>query len=307
MLAAMVVRVLGHLGYLATLLLVGCGDTAPQTLIQNGGAGGGGAAHAAGSSATSSGSGGDGGAPSDGSGVAGGGGTSNAAGAGCDGLLLGSWSAETAPLVTAPPDDVDDCYDLELLRGDGYVHAYWWLSYQAVPRRLYFYASTLAANAEGEFFITQAFEGPLTQEFAAECMVDDQGQTVTCEELEQAIGLTIPSEQTWTEVACSPGAGGGCSCQFAMLQRGGFGGRWSPTNPRLAVFEWPSVQNPSYMEMASVPYCSGADGLTFGAEMDKVFPNSAGVLLAPVDCADGVQGPGERGIDCDGACSATCE
>jgi hypothetical protein len=132
--------------------------------------------------------------------------------------------------------------------------------------------------------------------------------SICCSELAASFNNSGMVEGWYSNVVCSVPASGGCSCDFEIHQAGGYGGKWSPA-PKDAthvLLERPNPKNVKVVETFEVPYCVKDGALGLGPEIDQLLASTSQLSFAPVDCQDGVEGPGERGPDCGGACSKKC-
>jgi hypothetical protein len=177
---------------------------------------------------------------------------------------------------------------------------------------------------DGTYSVGFSRTGTYYLDFPATCMVqygarpdrpaiDLQGNTDgipvnLCKQLELPLRGSGEGEGAYWHTTCEPNPEdpGGCICGFDVLEigRGSFGTyRLISNNEILHIPDSPGFAK-------TVTYCRQGGQLeltgTDGAYLFD-FPGLRNMSMTYVDCADGVQGPGEDGVDCGVlACGAAC-
>jgi hypothetical protein len=223
----------------------------------------------------------------------------------CGGDLSGDWVGVEQPDPSLPiPSDVDECWNLMLSRSGSALYALTWINYQAVPRVVFFrFQAATQSSVEPGYSLGQANIGSTSQTYAQDCLFDGEG-TVTCEELATSLTLVGQGEGSVSNVACTSDLSGGCACNFDIQPVSGSAGTWQ--NPADGVVTLTPTFATTDVVSVSPSYCVDSDSLRFGAEIDALYPRVSNLVLERVNCADGVQGPGETGPDCGWVCPAVC-
>jgi hypothetical protein len=295
------------------LSLAGCGETSGREQAQGGDSGGGSGGAAAGSNAaganvsgssfagsgaSSAQSGGGGSAESDAGlgGEAGMGGMPNVEP--CSGELTGGWVAIDDDAAEPPDPMVDSCWNLKGEYSDG---TYFASTRYPSANRLSTYVKF---RSDGTYLLLQVRSGPITLSYAPECLVTPQG-TPTCAELQDALTQSRLGEGSYRDTMCSARAGGGCDCAVRVEAIGGAPGYWRVDEVAKTVTMSKLEGAPEPREV-TVGYCADASGLRFDTAIGGWWPGTANETFLQVDCQDGLQGPGELGVDCGHTCPTSC-
>jgi len=138
-------------------------------------------------------------------------------------------------------------------------------------------------------------------ELSARCLTS-QGVSLTCEQLTTAIVTVWNSEPAVQNLACGPdAAGSGCVCDYDMVLNTGPAGTWAASGDVLTHFD--SANGPPFQANYSVQ----GNALNLSGYHRTALFGQTGVRtlrLAKVMCSDGLQGPGEDGVDCGPYCTA---
>jgi hypothetical protein len=220
----------------------------------------------------------------------------------------GAWVARDAAAALAHPSGDNGCWGLTLQRNASGLHVTnVGVDYHATPRTtVVSFRPPEAAAAEGTYAVGQAFQGEVTQDFAERCLSDTQGQ-LSCAELASALNQIGLGEGAWSNVGCN-GVTDGCSCSFQVFAAGGPSGKWSrdPGDATQLMLGRQRLDDSTAFDYFKVPYCVQGESLTFGAELAQAWPDMPPLKLERADCGDGLQGPGEVGVDCGWACPTPC-
>jgi len=231
----------------------------------------------------------------------------------CGGNLESLWTGEVPVRPPVPPAiEVNSCWNLMFNESAGGM-----LSVSArletrspdVKRyvTLYFEASAMA-DVPNVFYLAEEEKGPVTQHFGPECMIYGDRQ-VTCDELTLPLNYIGLGEGAWRNTVCTAAADGGCDCAMDYWATGGPSGTWELVDERLLLTrDVYSLELGTSQTVTSSPidYCVSEDTVRFGTAIDEVRPLVAGHPLTRIDCTDGVQGPGEDGVDCGYRCPEDC-
>jgi hypothetical protein len=136
-----------------------------------------------------------------------------------------------------------------------------------------------------------------------------EGRQVTCQELTDPLNELGLNEGSWSHTQCTVATDGGCDCAMDYWGVGGPSGTWEMVDERLVLTTQrynPDLGMQETIISDPIDYCVMGDTVRFGAALNTVWPDAAGVLLTRIDCTDGVQGPGEDGIDCGYFCPNEC-
>lgn len=296
---------------LLSALGCGSGERTPEASSAGmaGASGGGEQTPGAGSAGMAGTGGASGGAPMQSLGGVNGHGGKDANGLACGGDVKGAWFARQEPASPGRPNDVNECFNLALQRTPSGLYGQVWLDYLATPRTVYLnFAASVAPMTEGAYVSAQYYEGNVVQDFSEECLVDNMQLKATCPELSDTLNNLGLGEGWWSDVVCTAGASESCSCSFRIHRASGHAGMWSPDPEETTqlLLSRRSAVNSEVFESFEVPYCVSEQGLSFGAAVDEVLPNTSLLRFEQVNCSDGFQGPGETGPDCGGACLDPC-
>lgn len=275
-------------------------------------AGSGGTASTAAGAAGASGAAGSGGSAS--------GGSSNGGSGGVAPDLVATWAALMPNLPEGWSDpEHDGCWDLTFTEGeDGKMYVQSRLSQVSPDLECTVSLRFAYADQDGEpggktdqvLEVVQEVRGPVQQHFGPDCMTFGDRQ-VACDELDTPLSESGIGEGSWFGVVCMPADDGGCDCATEYWGISGKAGTWALMDDRVVLtrtehtFVDPIVVD---NEVTSDPieYTVTGDTLRFGTAVDTWWNNLADVDLTRIDCADGVQGPGEIGIDCGYHCPTAC-
>ena len=214
-----------------------------------------------------------------------------AAAAKCGGMLTGQWSAEgTAPVR----GNLNGCSNLVLDSSTGQLAAR--TNYPPPKQRSFL----MRFNADGTYSASIVNHGSVTLSYAPACLITAQGSP-SCTQLGEALLDFGVGSGTIQQVSCSDGAAGGCDCTLEVNEVGGPAGEYvaDTTTGELQLTR-------NQAEMLDTSYCVNATSLRFGPEIEAWFGGASQVTFSASSCDDGVQGPGESGVDCGPGCPNPC-
>lgn len=256
----------------------------------------------------------------------------------CGGDLIGSWALgpgheSCSEDVTAPPSDTrlrggdvppqrvpapeqafaDWCSGL-IAGTENVLHAPPSFFSESMP----FGSATVRYHADGTYSMGLARTGSFYFEFSATCMrqfgaVDGRSPpnttdppTNVCKQLQVPLAMSGGGEGSYRNVTCDPNPAEplGCLCFFDVAEVSGSGGKYQIVGGNQILH---TPNTPGFSFRAT--YCRDGDSLQLtGADGSYLLnkPALRTLDLGLVNCADGVQGIGEDGIDCGSACDLAC-
>lgn len=133
------------------------------------------------------------------------------------------------------------------------------------------------------------------------------GPTDVCKQLEVPLRASGIGEGSYPNTTCdrNPNDPGGCLCYFDVTETGGGSGSYRMLDSRT-IMHLPGSNFPQ-----KVTFCNKGDSLELtGADGEYLFGQKGlrTMRLAPAGdpCTNGVQDPGEGGVDCGGNCATAC-
>jgi hypothetical protein len=230
----------------------------------------------------------------------------------CGGDFVATWTGEVPQRVPKPSlVPIDTCWNLMFYDAGGTLSASCRLSGQGPEVKRYVtvhFEVSPVADPGTLFTLTQEEKGPVTQHFGPDCMMFGDRQ-VACEELDEPLTQAGLGEGSWRSVICSPAADGGCDCLLDYWAVGGSVGTWDAIDDRLVLhYQYYDYETNEIVDVTSAPidYCVTDDTLLLGEAVNEAWEAVGGQPLTRLDCEDGVQGPGEQGIDCGYRCPTAC-
>lgn len=174
-----------------------------------------------------------------------------------------------------------------------------------------FGAATVSYKADGTYSMGIGRTGYFYFEFSGACMRQfGAGNGVAtadlCTQLQGPLGASGAGEGSYQNTTCgvNPKDPYGCLCLFDVAEISGSGGRWELVSGNQ-VRHLPNTPGYSFR----TTYCRTGNRLQVtGADGSYLLnkPALRTLDLGQVNCADGVQGPGEEGVDCGPACVMAC-
>jgi hypothetical protein len=198
---------------------------------------------------------------------------------------------------------------------------------QAHPPRFFYESGPIGAasvrfSADGHYSAGLTRTGTYTLDFPALCMRefgamdnrpadptnDPNGPPVNiCKQLEVPLRSSGLGEGSYRNTTCDPNQDdpAGCLCTFDVSEATGGAGEYQLLDSHTLLL-LPGTNFPE-----NVTYCNQGDSLELtGANGDYLFGQrglrTMNVAKIMIDCTDGMQGPGEEGIDCGSACPTPC-
>ncbi|HEX2870569.1 MAG TPA: hypothetical protein VHP33_04920 [Polyangiaceae bacterium] len=218
----------------------------------------------------------------------------------CGGDLVGIW-AELDEHVTYPaPINVNSCWNLMgSFSADG---AYSASSRYPAPQQR---RTILTFSADGVYYGAVLRFGPVTVNYAAECLVTDHGSP-SCTQLQEALQISGIGEGSYQGATCSDLAGGGCSCTVQVAEVGGPTGTWV-LNPDQKSFTLTKPMGSDAPLEVNVGYCIKNGSLRFDTPLDGgTYPSFAymtEVTFSAPNCAGTPEQVKARyGDNCSGYC-----
>jgi hypothetical protein len=197
----------------------------------------------------------------------------------------------------------------------------------AVPGQFYYPdartgSATVRFKADGTFSAGLTITGTYLLDFPATCMRqfggmdgrqpdpdnDPTGAPVgICKQLQVAQRAAGIGTGAYFNTTCevNPKDPGGCLCAFDLTATGGPTGTYQVLDANTLLF----VPQTTFPQRAT--FCNKGDHLEVTGKDGAYLFDFAGLRTMSlkkvvVNCADGVQGPGEDGIDCGGECPEDC-
>jgi hypothetical protein len=140
--------------------------------------------------------------------------------------------------------------------------------------------------------------------FSAACRAA-QGVPESCPLLGRRLDESIRAEANVRHLRCADDGEGGCLCDYELSLFTSMPGTWGAADGIVTFYDTSNAPSPP----APADYCVRGDRLELtGHNLQQLFnrPNLRTLRFEPVSCTDGVQDQGERGIDCEGPCDASC-
>jgi hypothetical protein len=136
-------------------------------------------------------------------------------------------------------------------------------------------------------------------ELSARCL-SSQGVSLTCEQLTPAVAAVWNAEPAVQNLVCgNHPSGSGCQCDYDLVINTGNVGTWAANGDLITHFD--SAKAPPFQ----VNYGIEGNTLNMNGYHRRPLLGIRGLRtleLARVICNDGIQGPGEDGIDCGPHC-----
>lgn len=178
-------------------------------------------------------------------------------------------------------------------------------------------AATVHYGADGRYSAGLTRTGTYTLDFPTMCMrafgakdiTDATGAVIpVCKQLEEPLRASGIGEGSYPNTTCIPNKDdpGGCLCAFDVTETGGSAGTYQVLEDGKTIMHLPGNNFPM-----KATFCNKGGSLELtGADGDYLFGQRGlrTLDLAPfvANCTDGVQGAGEDGVDCGGACPTAC-
>lgn len=148
-----------------------------------------------------------------------------------------------------------------------------------------------------------AFSGACMRQFGAGAGV---ATADLCAQLQGPLGASGSGEGSYQNTTCgvNPDDPYGCLCLFDVAEISGSGGRFERVSSN-EILHLPNTPGYSFR----TTYCRTGNKLQITGANGSYLLNKPALRtldLGNVNCADGVQGFGEEGVDCGGACGTAC-
>jgi hypothetical protein len=132
-----------------------------------------------------------------------------------------------------------------------------------------------------------------------------QGVALSCEQLTGAIREVWNAEPAVQNLICAnhPNGSGGCQCDYDLILNTGPAGTWASDGKGL-ITHYDAAQGPAFQANYRV---DGTNTLSMSGYNRRTLFGINGMRtlkFARVLCSDGLQGPGEDGVDCGPYCKA---
>lgn len=217
----------------------------------------------------------------------------------CGGDLVGIW-AELDEDVTYPaPTNVNSCWNLMGAFGaDGVYSASSRYPFPKARR------TVLAFENDGMYHGSATRFGPVTVNYAAECLVN-QGAP-TCTQLQEALRISGLGEGAYQGATCNAHASGGCSCTVQVAEVGGPYGTWALNPDQKSITVGRPMNDPDPFEV-NVGYCIKGNSLRFDKPLDggrsPYYAYTGEVTFSAPNCAGTPEQVKDRYADnCRGYC-----
>ena len=167
-------------------------------------------------------------------------------------------------------------------------------------------------NGTGSYTASLIRTGRYIVEFPKLCITEFGAQGDVCTALQTQLSATTIHKNL--QCLGNPADPGGCVCRFDVALQSGGSGTYEAVDSHTLLHRM-NVKFPTNSAAAAFPqkvtFCSKGDRLELtGADATYLFdePGLRTMDLGPttVNCADGLQGPGEAGVDCGLACPTPC-
>ena len=159
----------------------------------------------------------------------------------------------------------------------------------------------LSIREDGSFMFATVYKGTGRLQLAAQCRKLGDN-TVLCGDVSAVVEPYLLGEGVGRNFTCVDDATGGCDCSYEVNLVGAQLGVWRST-PEGKLLLQPSNSLPDAPAALPATYCAG-ETLALGPELRIPGQSATGepTVFERADCADGIQGPGEEGVDCGQLC-----
>ena len=194
----------------------------------------------------------------------------------------------------------DWCYEL-VITGDEVSslkkHNYWWENFPYIK-------GLVEYNDNGEFRMGFNREAFVDRWYSQTCM-RKYGYSGSCKDFEAELEKANVGAGEYNTFNCTENAQkGGCDCNFNIFEVHSVFGRYAVEGGAISHF--PASPNAHFSQAA---LCVQGDTMQLSGMFNSFLwdrPGLRTIELVRVNCEDGVQGPGEQGVDCGRGCPNAC-
>lgn len=174
----------------------------------------------------------------------------------------------------------------------------------------------IGPNGVGTYAVGMTRTGQYTIEFPEICIRDFGAVGDVCTALQTQLTTTATPNSVYKNLQClaNPADPQGCVCRFNVAVQSGGSGTYEVVDSHTLLHRM-NVKFPSKAVAAAFPqkvsYCSAGGRLQLTGADDTYLFDEPGLRTmdlgaTTINCADGVQGLGEDGVDCGLACPNAC-
>ena len=158
---------------------------------------------------------------------------------------------------------------------------------------------------DGTYDIGFTRTGIYTLGFSAACM-RQYGAQASCADLQAPLALSGANDGSFTNVLCAEGSeAGSCDCTFELVAVSTDRGVYTALGNEIVH----RTTSPAAGFPSTATFCQEGNSLELSGARSTFLYNKSGlrtISLQRVICDDGVQGPGETGVDCGQLCPTLC-
>jgi hypothetical protein len=173
-------------------------------------------------------------------------------------------------------------------------------------------AAWVSYDMAGNYAAGLTRTGTYTVEFPALCMREFGARGDVCNQLQTQLVSTSAHKNLLC--AANPTDPAGCVCQYDVSVQSGGSGTYQPVSANKLVHVL-TTQFPQRVQTADFPqyatYCNKGTALQLtGSDGEYLFDEpglrTLDLVSTTINCADGMKGTGEDGVDCGLACPMDC-
>lgn len=198
--------------------------------------------------------------------------------------------------------NLDWCYNLVLAPSDMDTvkkHLYWW---EDLP----YTGGLVTYNDNGNYNIDFSREGRVQRYYSESCLTQ-YGHGSDCTNFQEALEKANEGAREYHDFKCSQDAAkGGCNCSFFIGEANAQSGVYKKNGSVLTHYS--TAPTARYTQAS---FCISPDGkkMQLSGINNSFLWERHGlrtIELVKVNCEDGMQGPGEAGVDCGLRCPNSC-